>query len=254
MNIATLIKSLKSKKHSAERSAFGHYMQLVRDLASGAEVDSDECSHVLEAGAVDESDLERDVGIQQQRNAWHAGRQQHWQAIGDQQQAESELAFVQNELSVALRKYQPRIDAAREKIRQSEHIRNITTHCEARLLDPENILDRELLERESAIIAELKPIGLEIEPILQDRRHRQTSLDNSEQSLANLRKFEEDHTRFDTLVQFFSKSASQKRLESHIAEMRDEIQQLDDLIIPRQRELSRLRNELAKIHEAKLQP
>lgn len=254
MALAELIGKLRTKKHSAERSAFSEYLTLVRVLANGGEADSDEADHILKAAGRSESTFEHDVELQQQRNTWHSQRQQHWQSIEDRRAAENELQAVTDELNLVLAKLQPKIDEARSKIQTAEHTRNVTAHAEARLTAEENILDRELLEREQSITERLRPIWQELEPLLADRRHRESSLSADEQALTSLIRIESDHTQFSTLTSFFSKSASRNNLESSIDDLKNQVDQLDELIIPRQRVQQRLQNELNEIRQQKLQP
>lgn len=69
MALAELIGKLRNKKQAAHRSTFSHYLDTVRQLARGEEVDADEAGHILEAAGKNENDLESDVATMQRRLA-----------------------------------------------------------------------------------------------------------------------------------------------------------------------------------------
>ena len=101
MALAELVQKMKSKKQATARSAFGHYLEAVKPLALGKEIDADEVELILAAAGKNEDDLSRDVNLQQQRNAWHSQLMQNKQAVQDRHQAERDLAAASAALQAA---------------------------------------------------------------------------------------------------------------------------------------------------------
>ena len=252
MALAELIGKLKSKKTQATKTAFGHYIELVKRLASGSECDADECVHVLDANSVDESRLERDVNLQTQRNQWHAQMLQNRQAVQDRVQAERELQAAQAKLQEALAKLQPAVDSAFDRLADANHAALVTHGAEAWLC--EHILDAELLEREQAVSRQLGVVSQELNPLLQDRHNKQHSLGNAEFNLSRLQTREAGDWVPAGIVQFFNQNSDIRALLERVSDLQSQIQQLNAAIAPRQAEQNRLRAELDSIHQRKLEP
>ena len=254
MSLATLVQKLKSRKQVAERTTFQQYLATVRELASGEECDSDEVAIVLESADKNEDDLSRDVNLQQQRLAWHAQRVQNQQAVSDRLQAENELQAAQRALQSAYDKLQPAIDQAQARLNDANHKFMTTMQAEAWLADPENIIDKELLEREAAVNAQLREVNNELKPLLQDQARRQTTLENLQSHVGKLR----DHASIPWLplemLGLQQADAAIKSTDARIEAVRDELQQLQEAIRPRQQKQVRLPAELNQIHQEKLKP
>ena len=245
MALAELIGKLRSKKQAAHRSEFGYYLGLIKSLASGAEIDSDEVAAVLDATNKDESNLERDVGIQQQRFSWAAQLQANQQAGTDRLLAERDLATAQRALQAAYDKLQPAVDAAHDRLNDA-NLRFLTTqNADSKLA--ENILDQELLQREAALIPELQTINAELRPLVADRGRLQTALENAE--FQHTQK-----TRSTGRVAWFVQAKNADELAEIVANLQSQLRQLDALIRPRQQLQRDLQNELNQIHAEKLKP
>jgi hypothetical protein len=254
MALAELIGKIRTKKQAAERSAFQHYISLIRELATGTEVDSDEVAAVLDATERTEINLERDVNLQQQRNARHSQLVAHHQAERDKLTAEREFMTAQQALQAALEKLQPAVEAAQMRLKDANHRSLITHGAESWLSDPQNILDAELLERESVLRIQLLEVNRELTPLLEDRRNKQHSLENAEFTLARLQSRKEGDWLPAGIVQFFNQPRDIRELTERVADLKSQIQQLDAAIRPRQQEQTRLQNELQTIHAEKLKP
>ena len=243
--LAELIGKLRNKKKAAHRSKFGHYLDTVRDLASGAEIDSDEAAAVLDANGKDESSLEHDVGIQQQRFTWSAQLQANQQAGADRSRAERDLATAQQALQAAYDKLLPAVDAAHDRLNDA-NLRFLTTQgADSRLA--ENILDQELLQREAALIPELQTINSELKPLAADHGRLQTALENAE--FQHTQK-----TRSTGRVAWFIQPKDARELAEIVANLQSQLSQLDALIRPRQQRQRELQRQLSEIHAEKLQP
>ena len=254
MALAELIGKLRTKKQAVHRSALGHHLEAVKALASGKEIDADEVGHIIDAAGRDESALEKDVNLQQQRFAWHAQRVQNQQAVSDRLQAENELQAAQRALQSAYDKLQPAIDQAQARLNDANHKFMTTMQAEAWLADPENIIDKELLEREAAVNAQLREVNNELKPLLQDQARRQTTLENLQSHVGKLR----DHASIPWLplemLGLQQADAAIKSTDARIEAVRDELQQLQEAIRPRQQKQVRLPAELNQIHQEKLKP
>lgn len=256
MALAELIGKLKNKKQTATKTAFSHSRDVVRKLASGEEIDADEVGHILEAAGLDESFLEDAVELQQKRFERHAQRLQNQQAVSDRLQAESDLQAAQRALQAAYDKLFPAIEQAQVRLNDANHRFMTTTQAEAWLADPENILDKELLQREAAVIAQLREVNNELKPLLQDQARKQTFLSNLEDRLAELRKAASvPWLPLPVTTPWLGRvNGDIRTIESRISDVRSELQQLDRAIQPRRIEQSRLQAELNQIHHQKLLP
>jgi hypothetical protein len=225
---------------------------MVRELASGEECDSDEVAIVLESADKNEDDLSRDVNLQQQRLAWHAQRVQNQQAVSDRLQAESDLQAAQRALQAAYDKLTPAIEQAYDRLNAANHRFNTTMQAEAWL--GENILDHELIEREQAIIAQLREVNDELKPLLQDQARKQTTLENLQSHVGRLR----EHASIPWLplemLGLQQANEAIKSTDARVAAVRNELQQLQEAIRPRQQKQVRLQAELNQIHQQKLLP
>ena len=245
MGLTTLLDSLRNKKQAAHRSKFSHYITLVRDLASGAEIDADEAGHVLTVADKSEDDLSRDVNLQQSRNTWAAQLQANQQASTDRIAAERDLATAQRALQAAYDKLLPAVDAAHDRVADA-NLRFLTTQgADSKLA--ENILDQELLQRESALIPELQKINAELKPLVADRGRLQTALENAE--FQHVQK-----TRSTGRVAWFVQSKNADELAEIVANLQSQLRQLDALIHPRQQRQRELQRRLSEIHAEKLNP
>lgn len=253
MALAELIGKLKSKKQQTARSAFGHYLEAVKGLASGKEIDADEVGHLIDAAGKNEDDLSRDVNLQQQRLAWHAQRVQNQQAVSDRLQAENELQAAQRALQAAYDKLTPAIEQAQNRLADANHRFMTTTQAEAWLSG--NILDKELLQHEAAVIAQLNEVNAELRPLLQDRESKRSSLLNAEFNLAQRQGREgKDWTAFGGITAYFNRDQSLIDTEKRVTDLRSQLAQLEQAIRPRQQEQNRLQTELNQIHQQKLLP
>lgn len=252
MALAELVQKLRTKKQAATKTAFSHYLEAVKKLASGSEVDADEVGHVLDVADKTEADLERDVNLQQQRLAWHAQRIQNQQAVSDRLQAERELQAAQQRLQEAYDKLTPAIKQAQNRLDDANY--RFATSMNAEEWLSGNLLDVELLEREAFLNGRLREINTELRPLLQDQVRRQTTLGNLQSHVEKLR----EHASIPWLplkvLGLQQTDSAIKSTDARIAAVRDELQQLQEAIRPRQQEQQRLQAELAKIHSEKLLP
>ena len=253
MGLTPLLDSLRAKKQTAARSIFAEYLNLVRRLASGEECDSDEVAAVLDATGRDETSLEKDVRLQEQRYSWAATMRANQLAVADRLRAERELQTAQQKLQAAFDKLQPAVNDAHNKLDDANHRFLITQGADSLLAG--NLLDSELLERESSIIARLQDIVAELRPLVKDRGFKMDSLVNAEFRLAQMQARKPgDWLGFGTINPNFWKNQSIDPEQQNVADLQNQLRQMDAAIAPRQAEQARLQNELNQIHREKLLP
>ncbi|NQW68735.1 MAG: hypothetical protein HQ454_05475 [Acidimicrobiaceae bacterium] len=252
MALAELVQKMKSKRQATARSAFGHYLEAVKELASGKEIDAGEAELILAAAGKSEDDLSRDVQLQQQRITWHARCVANQQATKDRVQAERDLQAASTALQAAYDKLQPAINQAHDRLNAANHTSLITMSAEGWLA--ENVLDHELIEREAAVVVQLKIVDNELKPLLQDQARRQTTLENLQAHVEKLR----DHASIPWLplkmLGLQQSNEAIKSTDANVAAVRNELQQLQEAIRPRQDRQRELQAELNQIHQQKLLP
>lgn len=252
MTVAELIGKIRTKRQAAERSAFGHYLEAVKALASGKEIDADEVGHMIEAAGRDESQLEKDVSLQQERNGRYAQLTANRQAAADRIAAERDLRDAQASLQKAINELTPAVDAAASRLRLLDQAVIQTSYAEAWLA--EHVLDVELLQRESAVSERLKEVNTELRPLLTDREHKQHSLENAEFNLAQIRSRDSRNALIAGIENFINQPLDLRQTSERIADLKNQLAQLEEAIRPRQAEQQRLQAELQKIHAEKLKP
>ena len=253
MALAELVQKMKSKKLATARSAFGHYLEAVRALAAGGEIDADEAGHIINVAGRDESALERDVNLQQQRNAWHSQLMQNKQAVQDRYQAERDLAAASAALQSAFDKLQPAVELAQARLHDANYRHSTTLNAEAWLAG--NLLDVELLQRESVLNDRLREINQELNPLLQDREHKRSSLMNADLCLRQITGRSDDAwPTFGTINSLFWRNKETIPAQERVDDLKNQLSQLEQAIHPRQQEQAKLQSELNSIHQEKLKP
>ena len=253
MALAELVQKMKSKKQATARSAFGHYLEAVKALASGKEIDADEAGHIINVAGRDESALERDVNLQSQRNAWHSQLMQNKQAVQDRHQAERDLAAASAALQAAYDKLQPAVELAQARLHDANYRHSTTLNAEAWLAG--NLLDVELLQRESVLNDRLREINQELNPLLQDREHKRSSLMNADLCLRQITGRSDDAwPTFGTINSLFWRNKETIPAQQRVDDLKNQLSQLEQAIRPRQDRQRELQAELNQIHQEKLKP
>lgn len=251
--VQKLINQISSDSRAEWRTAGGKYVDTQRQLAFGAELDSKQVVEVLKTAGISEQQFEKDAETMAKRVEWSAQRQRHQQSHVDHKNAEAELLNAQQAMQEAIARLTPAIQAAEAKMKAAEYVMLTTASAESNLMADENIIDRELLTREAEILKAMKPINEELAPLLRDRGHKEDSLRNAEFQLQRL-EAREQKTFMGSLAQWFDTPASLRSETARIADLKAQLQQLDDAIRPRLAEQQRLQNELNQIIQEKLKP
>ena len=253
MALAELVQKMKSKKQATARSAFGHYLEAVKELASGKEIDADEAGHILAAAGKSEDDFSRDVQLQQTRITWHARCVANQQATKDRVQAERDLQAAQAALQAAYDKLQPAIDQAHDRLNAANYRFMTTTQAEGWLA--ENVLDHELIDREQAVVVQLKIVNNELNPLLQDREHKRSSLMNADLCLRQITGRSDDAwPTLGTINSLFWRNKDTIPAQQRVDDLKNQLSQLEQAIHQRQQVQAKLQSELNEIHQEKLKP
>ena len=130
-----------------------------------------------------------------------------------------------------------------------------TMQAESWLCDPANILDKELLTRESEVVAKLRPVVDELRPLLVDQTHLLHRIAGAEFQVEKLRgRNHNDWYSIARITNALHIDGRVKGAESHLADLRSQAKQLDAAIAPRLQRQAELRAEMDQIHEQKLKP
>ena len=101
--------------------------------------------------------------------------------------------------------------------------------------------------REAALIPELQTINAELKPLMADRGRLQTALENAE--FQHVQK-----TRSTGRAAWFIQPKDADELGEIVANLQNQLRQLDALIRPRQQRQRELQRQLSDIHAEKLNP
>ena len=253
MNFATLINSLRTTRQTEQRTAYQQYLSLVRELASGKEIDAAAAESVLAAAGKTEDDLQADVILQQQRLQWHSQLQQRQQALADRAGAEMELAKAQAALQSAYDKLAPAVDAARLRLAEIDQLQMTTAQVEHHLCG--QVLDRDLLDREETLGAALRDVTASLLPLLTDRERIRQHINYGEYRVELLSK--RKPTSWPVLSGIgisVSPDDETQQAADYLADQQDQLSQIDVAIRPLEQKQQKLQAELQSVAQLKLQP
>lgn len=252
--VQKLVADIRNDRKAAKRTAQGRYVDLHRRLATGEEIDSSEVMGALAATGTSEAAFEADAATMAERVEKHATMMMNRQSALDQQQASLELQRAQEAMAAAIRKLQPAIDEAQRKLNLAIHQQMVTTGCEEWLANPANILDKELLQRESEVAEALRTVSAELQPLEADRDHKRQSLANAEHQLERIQGRGPGNTWSGFGSWVWQVLPDEKPVKERIENLKSQLRQLQQHIEPRQAERERLQRALAEIHRQKLLP
>jgi hypothetical protein len=178
---------------------------------------------------------------------------QNKQAVLDRHQAERDLQAASAALQAAYDKLQPAVELAHERLNAANHSSLITMQAEGWLA--ENVLDHELIEREAAVVVQLRKVNQELNPLLQDREHKRSSLMNADLCLRQITGRSDDAwPTFGTINSLFWRNKETIPAQERVDDLKNQLSQLEQAIHPRQQEQAKLQSELNSIHQEKLKP
>jgi hypothetical protein len=249
MSVTTILAALRRKKTAAKRSTFDAYMDLVRAVASGQEIDADKAAETIEQASKSEESFEKDVETQQTRYEDY----RLMQGITELQASVARLTAskeqLQEKLNAAIAKYKPGIDEAFTAIHQLEQQILSATGAEPRLLH--SCFDKTLLDRETELIARRTNLLEQRRPLDEDFERAKSMHSTYKTGLANEVAAEAKEDYGPTKSYRREQIAAWRRKLTSNESFRD---QLAAALRDNANELEPIQKELKEIHEAKLTP
>jgi uncharacterized protein YukE len=244
-----ILEKIRSKKRELTSNSADAYLQLVREVASGSEVDVESAALIIEAFGKDDAAFEKDVEVQQARIGL-AAQLKHKQALDRQmpklEQAER-LAGEHYERVVS--EASARLNEAKKAKRDVELELLGLTQTEVRLR--ESCLDATLLARESELNAQRIELVQKKRPLTEDSE-RAKNMVQSHQSSVDALRLKIERAKNDQLArQSYKRDLPQ--FETALRQHQSVLGQLTQAIEDIDSELEPLDRELATIREKKLE-
>ena len=227
----------------------GKYSFSLFELAHDREVDADELRKVMDRLGKTDPDLVVDVKKKIKRLSAAEQLAQNEAAKEAFEVASRKVIDAQERLDEAWRRFLPPIDAAVNERAAWELVVLQTANSESVLL--ETVMDAELLQRESELISERREIQSKLRPLLEDRKHLSDWQRGEHYRNLDLQKKLSGETH-DCSKRHFREDIAKS--DSHMADLTNQIRQIDDASQPMQKRLAAIENELNEIHVEKLKP
>lgn len=160
MNIASLFQRKRAIKAEAEKPLQEQYIDIVRSLARGDEIDEQEIFQVIDALNITEQQLSKDVDTQQKRFDLGMQLQKRDQAIDDVAALNRDCERLDAEYQKFMASWQPKRTTAFNNLRAAEVVLLQTSNVEAKLV--ETCLDPSLLERGKGLDSRRNKLGFAI--------------------------------------------------------------------------------------------
>lgn len=168
-NIATIFQRKRALKAEVIKPLQEQYIDIVRALARGDEIDESEVFEITDALAITEAKLSKDVATQQERFTLATQLYEHGQATEDIQELTRESEKLEAEYQAFMAKFKPKQNAVVEKRKVAELILLQTMHAESKLIA--TCLDHELTERTKELDAKRHKVGMEIRDLQNEVSH-----------------------------------------------------------------------------------
>ncbi len=249
MHFPKLLATLRSKRQEIHRSKFSHYLDCLKALARGEEIDADEVGHILEAAGKNDSDLESDVAVMQRRLAAAEQFGKNEAAREGFEVASRKLIEAQERLEEAYRRFQPPVEAASNERAARELEIYQTQNGESILLS--TVMNVELLARENELVGEKREIYQKLRPLLEDREKDMAWLRAEQDRNADLHKKMGQFTNPEG--RHLARPAVDKS-DARLADQKSRIKQFDTAIQPMQKRVDAINAEIEAIHFLKLEP
>lgn len=164
--IKELFRKKRQKVSDAVRPIRQRYLELVRSLASGEEIDEEEVFAITDELGVDEQKLSADVSTMQQRLKYAQQLEQNRQAAMSHAGIMADLERLNDEYAKFVAKWQPRKDAVAQALKDNDLVIATTNGAESKLL--ESCLDPEILDRQAELNERRKKVGTELYDLQND--------------------------------------------------------------------------------------
>ncbi len=182
MAFGAILEKIRFQKRQLAVSSQQAYFNLVRDIASGAEVDPEEAALVIENAAKSESELEADV-TKMERRLEESRELSRLQKLAKSLPAlEAKHRLAQQAYDDAIAKLKPALDAASTELCALQTECDRSTSCEVYLLG--SAMNPEILDEERRLLAARLEIRDKLEPLQNDHAIEAGRLQNLQENLA----------------------------------------------------------------------
>lgn len=250
MAIAGILDRIISRKRQAALTSGQRYHQLLKDVASGSEIDADEGADVIESANKTEEDFAKDVAIMQKRFTFAAQLKARNQVQATIPSLEKAQADAQAKLNAAIEQLRPIAIEAERKVRDAQNQVGQFYLVERQL--EESCLDPSLIARETELVEKRLALVRSRSPLDDDLRRAQSLLRGQTSNIENLQAAIAKNRHDLPSVTGDKKELQQARLQQeHLSETVEDLQKaIGDI----NAELAPIESELAAVRKAKLLP
>lgn len=251
MALTAILDRIRGNRRQAELTAGESYYHLVKDVASGNEVDADDAAIVIEQADKSDSDFERDVQLMGERIQAAERLRERKDAERQLAQAEKDAAAAKAKLDAALAKLRPAVD---EAVTRYEYLTlEILTRSTTESQLASSVMNPAILTREAELSEQSAEVQAKLEPLERDHyRHRewamnaQNTVDQINRSIGGLESWN-NQKRVGLTIDL-------AKAEERLARERDAVRQIEHLLRPLQQERAAIDAERADLHRQKLIP
>ncbi len=248
--ISGLLDKIRSKKRQLELSRADQYLQTIRDMASGKELDADEVAEILDALSKTERDFELDVEKMEQRFV-EAGQLKEKEALERTiPTLTRNLELASEALEAAYRKLQPSVEFASQQLRSAENRQLLFHGIEGKLVS--SCMDQSLLTREKELISQRAELHSKRTPLQSDLRTAQAIIRNCEISFESLKHQSKKNPNYKPEQSDIR--SKERSCADELARQKPYAEQLEAAIAKIDEELEPINRELADINKQKLVP
>jgi hypothetical protein len=236
MNISTLFARKKQRISEKIKPIREQYLEIVRALARGEEIDEEEVFAITDRLKIDEAKLSSDVTKMTGRLADASALERHRQALSELDRLAVMLEKLTAEKESFFKKWGPRWDAESSNYRTAEAVVLATSHAEHRLV--ESAMDPSIIDEQDALSAKRRGLHAKRLGLADAIRHPTTELRRAKIDEQNA-ELEIERVRFpDARKRVFERQAEATarvakwapevlRLEREIASVDQQLRELD---------------------------
>ncbi len=248
MVFAGLLEKIRVKKKALALTAFDHYYALLKNVATGQEVDADQAAVTIDAIGKSEDDFESDI-VTMEKRIGLAGRLRESESIEKSIPGLREThRIAKDALEAAILRLQPAATAAFDLLKNTEDLLGHFHGVGLRLA--ETCLDESLKAKEREITGKRVAFVDKRRPLMDDLRLAREYLSNYQANIDDAKRKQQSQLRYarDQATVDLRKWTKQHDAQSSI------IDQLEKSIAEIDVELRPLDQEMAKIRKQKLVP
>jgi len=243
MNIVAQIFSRKRQQETERvKPLRQQFVEAVRDLAAGKEVDEDAFGELLDALSIGEDELNKTLKTQHDRFQASEHHERCLTAQADVDRLTQEQLRLSAEHDAFYAKWQPKARAVADELRAAQNAELQFSNAKNRLLA--SVIDPELIERQAAIDARRKEIGAELRELQPEVADAQKMV-NYLRSRCDEVGINESRARKPILEQF--EEAFKKRWAGEHTNARQALTNAEAKLVPLLRKQDELRRQQAEI-------